>query len=178
MNARPAPPAPLAASRRGLCAAALGAGLGAWLGMPAGAARAAQPATAPETALPTPSSLQDALREALARREPLTVMVSLHGCVFCEQARRSFLLPLRREGQPMVQIEWRAATAVRGFDGQPTTHEALARAWGIAVAPTLLFFGPGAAEVAERMAGAYVPDFYGAYLADRLQAARERLRPA
>jgi hypothetical protein len=51
----------------------------------------------------------------------------------------------------------------------------LARRWKIAITPTLLFFGPGGREVAERMEGAYQPDFYGPYLEDRLAQARQRL---
>jgi hypothetical protein len=43
------------------------------------------------------------------------------------------------------------------------------------MAPTLLFFGPGGREVAERMEGAYLPDFYRAYLEQRLDQARAKL---
>jgi hypothetical protein len=43
------------------------------------------------------------------------------------------------------------------------------------VTPTLLFFGPGGREVAERMEGGYLPDFYGSYLDDRLAKARTQL---
>jgi hypothetical protein len=39
----------------------------------------------------------------------------------------------------------------------------------------LLFFGPGGKEVAERMEGAYLPDFYGPYLEERLATGRKSL---
>jgi thioredoxin-related protein len=52
------------------------------------------------------------------------------------------------------------------------THAELVRAWKIKVAPTVLFFGPRGKEVAERLRGGYIEDFYGAYLAQRLQQAR------
>jgi hypothetical protein len=51
----------------------------------------------------------------------------------------------------------------------------LTRAWKIAVAPTLLFLGVGGKEVAERMEGAYLPDFYGPYLDERLVTGRKTL---
>jgi hypothetical protein len=38
----------------------------------------------------------------------------------------------------------------------------------------VLFFGPGAREVAPRLVG-LSPDFYGAYLDQRLDTARRRL---
>ena len=46
----------------------------------------------------------------------------------------------------------------------------------VTVAPTVLFFGRGGAEIAERMIGGYIPDFYGSYLDDRLRIARAVLR--
>jgi hypothetical protein len=49
------------------------------------------------------------------------------------------------------------------------------RRWGVKVAPTLLFLGGQGREVAERLVGALLPDFYGAYLAQRLETARQSL---
>jgi hypothetical protein len=48
----------------------------------------------------------------------------------------------------------------------------LIRQWQISVTPTVLFFGPGGKEVAERLEGASLPDFYGAYLDQRLEKGR------
>lgn len=127
--------------------------------------------------LPSPASLQDELAQALGKRQPLVVMVSLEGCPFCKVARDHYLVPLReQEGLPVVQIDMRTSRSLRDFKGQPMTHDAISRAWRIRVAPTVLFFGRGGAEVAERLTGAYIPDFYGSYLEDRLQQARATLR--
>lgn len=142
------------------------------LGMAASGAALAQ---APES-LPAVRSLAEALARALAQREPLLVMVSLNGCAFCHEARQSYLLPLLRAGQPVVQVDMRSARAIVDFSGDDTTHDALVRVWRIRLAPTVLFFGPNGREVAERMKGAYVPDFYGSYLDQRLATAREQVR--
>lgn len=40
----------------------------------------------------------------------------------------------------------------------------------------MLFFGRGGVEVAERLTGGYIPDFYGAYLDERLAQARKALK--
>ena len=61
------------------------------------------------------------------------------------------------------------------FQGRSRTHEEMIRTWRLTIAPTLLFFGPGAREVAERMEGGYLPDFYRAYLEQRLEVARANL---
>lgn len=123
--------------------------------------------------LPVPTSLPDELAAALKRGSPLLVMVSLEGCPFCKVARENYLAPLQRQsGLAMVQIDMRNRQMVQDFSGTSQTQDQLIRSWGIKVAPTVLFFGRGGAEVAERLVGGYIPDFYGAYLDDRLRTAR------
>lgn len=127
--------------------------------------------------LPLADSLQAELAQALRKGQPLVVMVSMHGCPFCKVARENYLGPLHeQQGLPVVQIDMRTARLVRDFKGASVTHDALSRVWGIRVAPTVLFFGRDGREVAERLVGGYIPDFYGTYLDDRLQQARAALR--
>ena len=73
-------------------------------------------------------------------------------------------------------MDMRSAQTVRDFDGRMLTHDALVQRWRVSIAPTLLFFGPTGREVAERMEGAYQPDFYGPYLEDRLEKAQALIR--
>ena len=126
-------------------------------------------------ALPTPQSLQIELIKALQQKQPLIVMVSLEGCPFCRVARSSHLVPMQKAGTPIVQLDMRSAQSLLDFQGRTTTHDQLIKQWRISIAPTLLFFGPGGREVAERMEGGYLPDFYGPYLEDRLLKARQAL---
>ena len=153
------------ARRHGLQALAL-LGLGAgW----------APPAQAAGKTLPLSASLADELARALKARQPLVVMVSLHGCPWCKLVRESYLAPMHADdGLPVVQVDMRSTRRTETADGQPTTHDALVRAWGVRLAPTLLFLGPGGREVAERLVGGS-PDFYGGYLDQRLEAARRSL---
>ena len=123
--------------------------------------------------LPMPTSLPDALAAALKKGSPLVVMVSLVGCPFCVIARDNYLAPMQGQaGLSIVQLDMRNRQLVQDFSGASQTQDELIRRWGIKVAPTLLFFGRGGVEVAERMVGGYIPDFYGAYLDDRLRTAR------
>lgn len=135
-------------------------------------ATAAAPAT-----LPPALSLSDELAQALKKGLPLVVMASLEGCPFCIVARESYLVPLREQhGLVVVQVDMRSRRLVRDFKGATLTHDDLIRSWGVKVAPTVLFFGRGGAEIAERMVGGYIPDFYGAYLDERLRLAQAALR--
>lgn len=123
--------------------------------------------------LPMPDSLADELTLALKKSSPLVVMVSVDGCPFCKIARENYLAPLQRQsGVAVVQIDMRNRQMVQDFKGIHQTQDQLIRSWGIKVAPTVLFFGRGGVEVAERLVGGYIPDFYGAYLDDRLRVAR------
>ena len=133
-------------------------------------------AQTPPAVLPPARSLPEELAAALRQGQPLVVMVSLEGCIFCKIARQSHLSPMQRQGQPIVQVDLRSAQTVLDFEGRATTHDELARRWRVSITPTLLFFGPRGREVAERMEGAYQPDFYGPYLDDRLSRSRAGLK--
>ena len=126
--------------------------------------------------LPASRSLPEELKQALARQQALVVMASLEGCPYCRIARQSHLVPMWREGLAIVQVDLRSPAQTQDFEGKGVTHDELTRRWRISITPTLLFFGPGGKEVAERMEGAYLPDFYGPYLEQRLQLAKTRLR--
>ena len=134
-------------------------------------------ARAADAVLPRSVSLADELAQALKVGQPLVVMVSLEGCPFCRTARNNYLEPLRREqGVPVVQVDMRSAARVLDFKRAPATHEQLIQAWKVSVAPTVLFLGPGGKEVAGRLIGGYIEDFYGAYLDQRLEQARAGLK--
>ena len=126
--------------------------------------------------LPVPGSLPDALAAALARREPLVVMASLAGCPFCHVVREHHLLPAWRDGMAVVQIDFRDPRPVLDWEGRSTTQGALVQALGVRIAPTVMFFGRAGREVAERLSGSAIPDFYGAYLEQRLVQARAAVR--
>jgi thioredoxin-related protein len=148
-----------------------------WLVL-AGVSLAAWPALAQSGGaanLPAAQSLPEELARALQKKQPLIVMVSLEGCVFCRQARQSHLSPMHKSGAVIVQVDMRSNQPVLDFAGKLTTHDQLTRLWKVSITPTLLFFGPGGKEVAERMEGAYLPDFYGPYLDDRLAQGQKAL---
>jgi thioredoxin-related protein len=131
---------------------------------------------AAETNLPRAHALQQHLADALARGLPLTVMVSLPGCPFCKVVRDQHLTPLlQSRAAAVVQVDMGSPLALLDWAGQPVSHAEQVRRWAVKVAPTLLFFGQQGKEVAERLVGSLLPDFYGAYLMQRLETARQAL---
>jgi thioredoxin-related protein len=128
--------------------------------------------------LPAAESLPASLEHALQAKQPLVVMVSLHGCAFCKVVRENYLQPLRVSGLQVVQVDMRDNRVLVDFDGTSLTHDAWVRKQGIKLAPTVLFFGAQGREVAARLKGAYLPDFYGAYLDEQLAVARQMVAGA
>ncbi|MBC7610555.1 MAG: thioredoxin fold domain-containing protein [Polaromonas sp.] len=136
-------------------------------------------AFAKDSALPVPNSLQDVASEAIARGEPLVLLVSLPGCPYCELVRRNYLLPMRQDGLAAWQITVNDQTQkIRDFQGQAATGALLAAQLKIRVTPTVLFFNAEGKEIAIRIQGIAVPDFYGAYLEEALNTARQHLKSA
>ena len=138
----------------------------------AGAAPAWAALDASERLLPTSQRLQSDLALALARKQPLVVMASLHGCPYCKIVREHYLLPLQQSGALVTQIHFLSPEPLRDWDGVATTHGGMVRQLSIEVAPTVLFYGAAHKEVAERLSGSSIPDFYGAYLDERMRTAR------
>jgi hypothetical protein len=134
-------------------------------------------AQTPDKTLPTLVSLPESLDQALQRKQPLVVMVSLVGCPFCKVVRENYLLPLHASGIPVVQIDMRDHRAVLDMDGATLTQDAWIRKRNIKIAPTVLFFGAKGREVATRLNGAYLPDFYNAYLEEQLTVAQRAIQP-
>ena len=134
-------------------------------------------AHAKDTALPVPASLPMVAHSAKTQGQPLVLLISLPGCVYCELVRRSYLMPLL----PDVGLQaWQLnisndSTALIGFDGKSTTAAAQTKAWKATFTPTVLFLGSQGQELAERLVGIAVPDFYNGYLEQRLATARKAL---
>ena len=97
-------------------------------------------ALAAPASLPVTNSLPNALATALQAKQPLVVMVSLHGCPFCKVVRENYLHPLRDVGLQIVQIDMRDSRTIVDFDRSSSTQDAWVRKYGIKLAPTVLFW--------------------------------------
>lgn len=131
--------------------------------------------------LPLATDLRADGRDAQARRIPLVVLFSIPGCPHCREVRRSHLRPLSRDPERAALAIVRQANVgggenVVGFDGVATTHGALARAHGIRFAPVVAFWDGTGQVLAQSLNGMLLPDFYGAYLDQSLEASLRRLR--
>lgn len=151
------------------------AGIGACAG--GALARAATPepaATRAMAMLGGPGAYARERRLATERRQPLVLFFSLAGCAYCEALRRDQLrhVHARREqlGVRVVELRLDDARPIAGVE-PPRSPRDIASALQVRIAPTVLFLD-GGREIAERLVGYASPDFYGAYLDDRIAQAR------
>ena len=108
---------------------------------------------------------------------PILVLVSIAHCPYCEQIRRSHLIPLSRQANAGVlirEVDLRSSQLIK----EPVnagTQAQWAQRYGARVAPTVLLIGPSGELLAEPLVGASIPDFYGAYLTERIETAKRKL---
>mgnify|MGYP006275166513 FL=1 len=142
----------------------------------------------PDSALP---DLPKLTREAFASRRPLVLMFSLRGCPWCDSLRREHFAGLQKrqaaegilaleldmtDARRFESVSQHSAPDTGGWRGGASPRD-IARALRVRLAPTLLFLGPDS-ELAERLVGYASPDFFGAYLEQRIEQARLRMRTA
>ncbi|MEY4295289.1 MAG: hypothetical protein RLY82_977 [Pseudomonadota bacterium] len=132
---------------------------------------------AKETALPRTQDLQKLGERALANQVPLVILASLPGCPYCELIRRSYLIPYRSEiNLQSWQLDTTDKSSLIDFAGKRTTPAQWLASQRIKVTPTLLFLKGNGQEIAPRLEGVSIPDFYGAYLDERLALAKSQLK--
>jgi thioredoxin-related protein len=127
-----------------------------------------------ETFLPTPASLREAALAAQSKGEPLVLLVSLPGCVWCELLRRNYLAPMRQEGVHAFQITVNdRKQSVANFQGQASTGADIASAYAAKFTPTLMFLNAQGQEIAKRIQGVASVDLIGGLIDERLATARQ-----
>ncbi len=134
---------------------------------------------AAETTLAKAADFVADAREAAQKRLPILILFSLPGCPHCEAIRRSHLLALEKEQPARVlarQVDMQSNQELIDFAGRKTTHAAFIRDQQVKFAPVVALVGPDGKRLTEPLVGEMLPDFYGAYLEDAVQAAGQKLR--
>lgn len=115
--------------------------------------------------LPVVDDLQQLASEAQAAGKPLVLMFSLPECPYCKVVRRNYLGPLLREANPPMirELTMNSRQSIHDYDGSWTTPTAIAKRYGVAVAPTLVFVDASGEMLTESLVGGD-HQFYIAYL--------------
>jgi thioredoxin-related protein len=124
-----------------------------------------------------PASLKAAAQAAVRQGHPLVVMTTLKGCPFCDVVRDQFLQPALAAGRLFaVQVDVRdRQMPLQDFAGSTRTGADMAREWKARFAPTVLFLDAQGREIAERLVGVTLIEFYDQYLWQRIAQAQTKL---
>lgn len=135
------------------------------------------------TMLAVPDDLQRDGAQAQAVGEPLVLMFSLPDCPYCKVVRNNYLLPMLREAdpghQPVIrELQITSGKTLTGFDGARTTQAAVAKQYGVRMAPTLVFVDAAGQPLTDPIVGGDGHGFYAAYLDRAFAEARKSLKAA
>jgi thioredoxin-related protein len=131
---------------------------------------------------PVLSKPTDLQREAAAMARdgrPMVVLYSQAACSWCDQAR-SHLVPMARQPETAAralyrQIDLDSDAELVDFHGRRVTQRAFARAEKVRFTPTVVVYGPDGRQLGEPIIGMRLPDFYGQYVEQAIEMARERI---
>lgn len=141
--------------------------------------------------LERPRSLVPLLERAATKQQPIVLLFSTDGCGWCLRLRRDQLFGLAAQaassGIQVIEFDLNDNTpftataqpapkpASTGWLADIRSPYMLAFRLGVRIAPTVVFLGP-TGEIADRLEGYATPDFYSAYLDERIAKARASLR--
>ena len=133
------------------------------------------------TDLPRADDLQADGRAEQKSGSPILVLFSQADCQWCERARREYLIPMSRDAHLKDAVKYRqididSDRPLIDFRGQTSTHRNFAKEQKIRFAPTLVLYGPSGERLDEAIVGMRLPDFYGQYIEQSIDAARARMK--
>lgn len=100
------------------------------------------------------------------------------GCNFCERLMRDQIAPLKLNPEldwlKIVEVPMAGEAAIALPDGRRASGRALSKAYDIKLAPTVIFLDRKGAVAAPQLVGYTSPDFYGAFLDQRVEQLREK----
>jgi thioredoxin-related protein len=126
--------------------------------------------------LPTAENLQQLASDAQAAGKPLVLMFSLPECPYCKVVRRNYLGPMLREANPPMlrELTMNSRQSIHDYDGSWTTPTAIAKRYGVVVAPTLVFVDGSGEMLVEPLVGGD-HQFYDAYLERAFDESQKKL---
>lgn len=139
------------------------------------------PATAVASVeVPMAENLQTDSVQCETRRLPILLMFSAEECPFCHTVEEEFLKPMMISGDYDDKVMIRKVMLdghddAVGFDGEPLDASLLAAQYNVFATPTLVFVDGQGNEIAEKLIGVNTVDYYGAYLDQSIDEAKQTL---
>ena len=128
--------------------------------------------------IPRIDNLQKWAEDACQKQRVLTVLVSRADCPWCKKLMQQVLIPDVKSGQfnqqwLLGELRIDAGETVQDFSGKKVATATLAKSWRAELTPTVLFLNRRGEEIAPRITGLKLVDFYDDYLAKSLRQGLE-----
>jgi thioredoxin-related protein len=126
------------------------------------------------------SDLRQEAEISRTRKLVLVLEVSSENCIYCRKLEALFLLPMQRNAYYDDRILVRSISldeynSVIDFDGRSIAGSEFAAGYGVSLTPTLLFLDADGNEISERLVGIWSEDFFGGFIDERIDEARQKL---
>ncbi len=140
----------------------------------------AGPVTGDSVVMVPASDLREEARQAREQNLVLVIEFSSEYCGFCRRLEELFLLPMQRNAEYDSKILIRTVSldmyeTLVDFDGQSMSTTEFASRYNVSLTPTLLFLNSEGVEMSEKLVGIWSEDYYGGFIDNRIDEARERL---
>ena len=140
----------------------------------------AGPVTGDSVVMLAASDLREEARLAREKNLVLVIEFSSEYCGFCRRLEELFLLPMQRNDEYDSKILIRRVSldmyeTLVDFDGQSKSTADFASRYGVSLTPTLLFLNSDGVEMSEKLVGIWSEDYYGGFIDNRIDEARDRL---
>ncbi len=138
------------------------------------------PAGADAVTMIAVADLRQEARLARAGNLILVVEFSSEYCGFCRKLEELFLLPMQRNAEYNAKVLIRSISldayeTLIDFDGRSMSTGEFAERYDVSLTPTLLFLNADGIEMSEKLVGIWSEDFYGGFIDNRIDEAREKL---
>ncbi len=140
----------------------------------------AGPVTGDSVVMLPATDLRDEAQLAREKNLVLVIEFSSEYCGYCRRLEELFLLPMQRNADYDTKILIRRVSldmyeTLVDFDGRSMSTSEFASRYGVSLTPTLLFLNSEGEEMSEKLVGIWSEDFYGGFIDNRIDEARERL---
>ncbi len=123
----------------------------------------------PHTSIRHIENLRLDAQKACQDNRVLTVLISREDCPWCDKLKKQVLLPNIKNGifndlWQLGELRIDEGVSVVDFTGKQVKASQLAKSWQAELTPTVLFLSTRGEEIAPRITGLKLVDFYDDYL--------------
>jgi thioredoxin-related protein len=118
----------------------------------------------------------------LAKEKDLVLVIEFaaEDCGYCRKLEDLFLLPMQRNTEYGDKILLRMVSlsefdSLIDFHGRSVTTAEFAAQYDVSLTPTLVFLNADGVEMSEKLVGIWSEDFFGGFIDNRIDEARDRL---